>query len=182
MIESAGCAALRLFASLVESHPEAPAVIERRDSSILVTPTVPDGFAVTVFDEGAEAMVAAEGWHAHYDDPEQAAFCAMWLLTPFYRVVHELRLGILAAVWIERYETSGWVGMEAVYYLNPQHPNEWRHGSWRRRYTQQSVLPSPADYDLFAPGVQLRPDGLPVDFHPGNRFEESTSPRALDID
>jgi hypothetical protein len=145
---------------------------------IEIVPTEPDSFTVAIYDEGEDAMIASERWHAHYDDPVQGAWCAFWLLTPFYRVVHEFKGGVLVAVWIERYEESGWVGFEPVYYLNPEDAPSWELSgdeTYGRRYYQQAVLPSPQPYEEIVPGVTLGPDGLPPDSHIGKRIEEGRS-------
>lgn len=145
--------------------------IEQRESSIKVTPLVEDGFPIMVYDEGEEAMIAAERWHTHYDDPLQVAFCALWLLTPFYRVVHEMKGGVLVAAWIERYEETGWEGFEPVYFLNPDHEESWIAApgeTFQRRYFQQAVAAPPGQYDKFCPGAKLDENGLPPDWRHGS--------------
>jgi len=52
------------------------------------------GFEITIYNVGEDAMVSSERWHTHYDDPQQAAFCLWWLLTPYYRIVHELKIAM----------------------------------------------------------------------------------------
>lgn len=145
--------------------------IERRETSIKITPLVEGGFPIMVYDEGAEAMIAAQRWHTHYDDPLQVAFCALWLLTPFYRVVHETKGGVLVAAWIERYEASGWEGFEPVYFLNPDDEPSWvlapgEH--YQRRYFSQAVVPPPKPYREFCPDCSLDDDGLPPDWRHGS--------------
>lgn len=144
--------------------------IERRETSAKIEPMIEGGFPVMVYDEGDETMIAAERWHTHYDDPDQVAFCALWLLTPFYRVVHETKGGVLVAAWIERYEETGWEGFEPVYFLNPEHAESWELAPgehFQRRYKQQAVVPPPAPYSTFCPGAELDEDGLPPDWRHG---------------
>lgn len=169
--------AVRLFEALGADR----VTIERRDSSVALSASGDDGFGATLYDEGDTAMVAAERWHAHYDDPYEAAFCAMWLFTPYYRVVHELRNGVLAAVWIERWEAEGWVAMEPVYYLNPDHAADWEVGEgvlFSRRYAQQDTVRPPKPYAEFSPGVELDADGRPPGFRQGVWLEAVESPLA----
>lgn len=171
-----GSEGIRLTLSVLDQFPEAPLEIERRDTSIQIVPTLPDSYSVTIYDEGDLAMIAAGRWHAHADDAKQAAFCVWWLLTPFYRVVHESKNGVLVAAWIERYESSGWCGFEPVYFLNPEHMESWTIASgevFTRRYSQQGVLPPPGPYDQFCPDADLDSDGLPPDWRHGSWVVEA---------
>lgn len=160
-----GAVSLEIFRHLLDRllDPDL-ASIEVRQGAVVVTPKGPGTFPVTLYDQGEEAMVAAERWHAHYDEPDQAAFAALWLLTPYYRVVHELRGGILAAVWIERWTAEGWDAMEPVYFLNPDYAPDWDpaagHAFHQRSYQQAVALP-PKDYEEIEPGVVLGDDRLP---------------------
>jgi len=165
---------------LLSLYEGSPIEIEKRDSSIKINPLVEDGFPIMVYDEGEETMIAADRWHTHYDDPLQVAFCALWLLTPFYRLVHEMKGGVLVAAWIERYEETGWEGFEPVFFLNPEHGESWDLApgeKYQRRYAQQAVLPPPKPYPEFCPGVVLDEDGLPLGWRHGSWVE--TGERAL---
>lgn len=156
--------AIERLLQIVALFPDAPLTVERRAASVVVTPTIPDSFAVALYDEGGQAMVAAERWHAHEDDPEQAAFAAYWLLTPFYRIVHELKGGVLAAIWVERYEATGWEAADPVFFMNPEHEDDWRPqpgGTYARKVIQQAVLPSLRPYGEVAPGAMLDERGWP---------------------
>ena len=86
-----GSAAIRLCTQLLEMYGDAPLEIERGDASMVVKPADPKGFEITLYSVGEDAMVSAERWHTHYEDPKQAAFCLLWLLTPYYRIAHELK-------------------------------------------------------------------------------------------
>lgn len=172
----AGADAIRLTIGVLEQFPEASLEVERRETSIQIVPTLPESFPVTLYDEGDLAMIAAGRWHTHADDPKQAAFCVWWLLTPFYRVVHESKNGVLVAAWIERYESTGWCGFEPVYFLNPDHAESWIIApgeSFTRRYTQQAVAPPPGPYARFCPDAKLDPDGLPPGWRHGSWVVES---------
>lgn len=173
MSQSVGAKAVAGLIAWASQDPEAPVAIERREASVVVTPTAPETFAVSIYDEGAEAMVGAERWHAHYDDPAQAAFAAIWLLTPYYRIVHELKAGNLIATWLERWEAEGWMPFEPSYYLNPEVDEDWQpiKEGYARRYLQQAVLPPPRPWSEFEPDAPLDESGLPVDSHLGVRTE-----------
>ena len=170
-------AARRLFAHF----PDAPLRIDDRGTSIELTPTGPEGFPVTIYDQGDDAMIAAGRWHTHYDDPEQLAWCALWLFSPFYRLVEEHKGGVLVAIWIERYEATGWEGFEPVFYLNPDDAPSWRaqgDETFVRRYHQQAVIDLPMPYAQFEPDAVLE-DGLPPDFQPGRRVVHDREAWAL---
>lgn len=169
-----GSAGVQKTLDVLSRFDDWPIEIEKRDTSVKITPTLPESFAIMVYDEGEESMIAAERWHTHYDDPGQVAFCALWLLTPFYRVVHETKGGVLVAAWIERYEETGWEGFEPVYFLNPEHAESWELAPgehYQRRYIQQAVLPPPQDYGQLCPGAELDEDGLPPEWRHGSWVE-----------
>ncbi len=157
---------------------------ETSETSLVVRPK--DGFEITIYNVGEDAMVSAERWHTHYEDAEQAAFCLWWLLTPYYRIVHELKGGVLVAAWLERYEEDGWEPMDPVYFLNPESEQDWvaKPGEqYTHRYIQQAVLPPPRPYREFVPNAKLDEDELPVDFHEGTRVAVvamPTGPSLLD--
>lgn len=168
----------RLFA-----NTDAPLRVEDRGSSIELTPTEPETFGVTVYDQGDDAMIAAGRWHAHFDDPTQLAWCALLLLTPFYRLVEEHKGGVLVAIWVERYTASGWQGFEPVFYLNPNDTPSWRpqgEETFARRYHQQWAVDLPMPYDDLEPNADLK-DGLPPDFQSGRRLVYDREPHALGL-
>mgnify|MGYP001200803136 CR=1 FL=1 len=137
--------------------------LETRDASIVIKP-VDGAFSITVFDQGEEVMLAADRWHTHYDDPNDAVYCTLWLLTPYYRLVHELKGGVLVAAWIERYEPDGWQGFEPVYFLNPDHPESWLSEGGEtlaRRTFQQAAIPPPVPYEQMFPNIDLDDNGHP---------------------
>lgn len=169
-----GSACVAATRDLFRRFVDAPIVIEDRDTSVVLHPRIEGGFAVSVYDEGDLGMIASERWHAHYDDPEQIAFCAMWLFTPFYRVVQEFKGGLIAAAWLERYEAEGWSAFEPAYFLNPEQESEWADsaGGWTRRRYQQFVMSPPWPYDQIVPGAKLEA-GLPIGAAFGETVEQS---------
>ena len=174
-----GAACLQAVRDLFGRYPEGIFTLVDRKTAIDVQPIGPDTFPVTVYDENDQAMIAAGRWHTHYDDPMQLAFCVLWLLTPFYRLVEELKGGVLVATWVERYEATGWEGSDPVYFLNPEDEKSWERvgdETFARRYTQQDILPSPRPYREFEPKAVLDAEGYPPDFKHGKRVEIVDSP------
>lgn len=169
-----GAVCLQAMRELFALYPEGHFTLTDRKTALDLVPTDEGTFPVTVYDEGDQAMIAAGRWHTHYDDPMQLAFCALWLMTPFYRLVEELKGGILVATWIERYEATGWEGFEPVYFLNPEDDKSWERvgdETYARRYSQQYTLPPPRPYNEFEPEAILNEEGLPPDFVAGRRVE-----------
>lgn len=153
-----GQAAMAITVELLQETGEGAIAWEQRASSILVKPN--QGFEATLYDQGDELMISAERWHTHFDDPEEAAWCMRWLMTPLTRIVHELKGGILAAVWVERYAENGWEAFDPAYFLNPEYPPDWvlePGQKWYRRTIHQAALPMPVEVD----DVELV-SGLPV--------------------
>src|SRR5690348_7027700 len=133
-----GAKAIDLAAAILGGYGDAGLVVERSESSLVVKPE--GGFEITLYNVADDAMVSAERWHTHYEDSEQAAFCLWWLLTPYYRIVHELKGGVLVAAWLERYEEEGWEPFDPVYFLNPESEQDWvaKPGEqYTHRYIQQ---------------------------------------------
>lgn len=160
-------------------YPKGLFELKDRGAAIDVVPTGEKTFPVTVYDEGDQTMIACGRWHTHYDDPMQLAFCTLWLLTPFYRLVEELKGGVLVATWVERYEGTGWEASDPVFFLNPEDEKSWERvgdETYARRYTQQDVLPTPRPYQEFEPNAVLDERGYPVDFFEGRRVEIVESP------
>lgn len=158
--------------------------LDDRGTSIELTPTEPDTFAVTVYDQGDDAMIAAGRWHAHHDDPEQLAWWTLLLLTPFYRLVEEHKGGVLVAIWVERYEGDGWQGFDPVFYLNPDDAPSWQpkgDETFARRYHQQWVVDLPVPYTDLQPDAVLDDEGLPPDLHLGRRTVYDKAPHALEL-
>ncbi len=173
-------AARRLFAHF----PDAPLQINDRGTSIEFIPTGADTFPVTIYDQGDDAMIAAGRWHTHYDDPDQLAWCVVWLLSPFYRLVEELKGGVLVAIWIERYEATGWEGFEPVFYMNPEDAPSWQakgDETFARRYHGQRVVELPMPYTQFEPEATIDDNGLPPDFHAGKRLVHDHAAQALEL-
>ncbi len=179
MSSNPGRDALDATSQLLGGWDEAPYVLERRDASLKITPTDPETFGITLYDEGDQAMIAAQRWHTHYDDPMQAAFCALWLLTPYYRLVEEFKGGLMVATWIERFTDEGWDGMEPAYFLNPEYPPDWETGPtelYVRRYIQQALIAPPTPFEEIFPSAALDENGLPPGSVIGVSSEESKEP------
>jgi hypothetical protein len=171
MQSAIGAEAINIASSLLAQFPN-DVRIERGENSVLARPEG-GAFEITIYNVGEDAMVSAERWHMHYEDPEQAASCLWWLLTPYYRIVHELKGGVLVAAWLERYEEAGWEPLDPVYFLNPESEQDWvaKPGEqYTHRYIQQAVLPPPRPYHAFVPGAKLDENELPIDFHEGTRI------------
>ena len=183
-MSKAGAEAIERAAQLLGAYENPPLKIEHSESSLLVKPEIEAGFEITIYNVAEDAMVSAERWHTHYEDPLQAAFCLLWLLTPYYRIVHELKGGVLVAAWLERYEEDGWVPIDPVYFLNPESEQDWvaKPGEhYTHRYIQQAVLPPPRPYRYFCPGAKLDESELPPDFHQGSRVEIVDGPAGPDL-
>lgn len=159
----------------------------RTQDSLEIVPEVQGGFSVSIYDESGQALVVANRWHAHYDDPAEAAYCAFWLLTPFYRVVHELKAGVLVATWLERYGAGGWEPLEPVYFLNPEDAPSWTlQGDERfvRAFYTQNAVPLEKSFLEVVPEAKLTEDGLPLGTVLGRTAVESleaVAPTLLDL-
>lgn len=170
---SVGAACLEAAVDLLGRYEDVAVRLKRQGTMLEIAPLAEPGFPVTLFDQGEECMVTADRWHTHYDDPVQAAWCAFWLLTPYYRVVQEIKGGSLVAAWIERYEAGGWNPMDPVYFLNPEHAESWAPEPGEglsHRILQQDAL-RPPDYSSLAPGARLDADGLPEGSRIGSTLE-----------
>jgi len=147
--------------------------------SVRFIPETDPSFPVSVYDLGDEVMVACSRWHTHCETIEEAEACVWWLLTPYARIVHELKGGILAAVWLERFEGSEWFASDPVYFINPEYPPDWRLGPgqiYRRRRYQQAVLPPPIAPEDFCEIALLDEGIFPPDSILGERWEQSKTP------
>lgn len=184
MSATKGAEALEATRRLFAHFPDAPLDIDDRGTSIELKPKGEGTVAVTVYDQGDDTMIAAGRWHTHYDDPEQLAWCALWLLTPFYRLVEEYKGGVLVALWVERYEGDEWIGADPVFYLNPEHRESWEpvgDETFARRYFQQRVVELPMPYTQFDPEAQLDAEGLPPESHFGMRVVQARASEALSL-
>ncbi len=184
MTADSGTQALDILERLLAHFSEAPLEVERRSMSIVVTPKLDETFPVTIYDLGEESMIAAGAWHTHIADPEEAAFCVYWLLTPYYRVVEESKGRLLVATWIERFGEDGWDGSDPVYFINPEHPASWELApdeTFVRRYRCQWLLPSVVSYATIEPNAELDGDELPVPGQSGLWEIEDQSPVGLTL-
>lgn len=140
-----GAQAIEAALALFDTTGTADIEVERRESALRIAPKS-GGFEANLYDQGEECMISAAQWHTHFDDPEEAAWCLRWLMSPQTRIIHELKGGILACVWIERYESGTWEAYDPAYFLNPEYPPDWRLESgqrWFHRTIWQANIPWP---------------------------------------
>ncbi|HRJ27211.1 MAG TPA: hypothetical protein PLO61_06855 [Fimbriimonadaceae bacterium] len=166
---------------LSEDYPDSEFTCEIREDSFIIIPRGEESFEVSVYREGHEVIVAAGRWHAHEDDLEQASACVLWLLGPYYRLIEEYKGSKVIAAWIERFESTGWEMFDPVYFLNPDHPADWKplgDEVFTRRILQQRVI-QPDEYP-FVPPNMLTPEGYPVGSVFGTSVETSNSSKALE--
>lgn len=137
---------------------------DRRGASLILIPKVPDSFSISIYEEAGDVMVAADRWHTHFEDRLQAVACVLWLLTPYYRLVQELKSGVLVATWLEQYSPEGWLPSDPVFFLNPENAEDWgtKNGEqYAHRIVQHAVLDSPRPFDQMFPGAELNEVGYP---------------------
>ncbi len=147
---SVGIQAIEATIALFDLTGRQSVQIEREPGSLRIAPPV-GGFEAKLYDQGEECMISAAQWHSHFDDPEEAAWCIRWLMSPHTRIIHELKGGILACVWVERFEDSDWHAVEPAYFLNPEYPPDWKlepGQRWFHRTICQAVTGWPRDTDL----------------------------------
>ena|ERR1044071_67660 len=82
-------ARFRIKEALAE-HPQI--TLNEADQSISVEAKDESGYDVRLQDDGQVATIYAGPYHEHFEDPDSAAACFIWMLTPAYRVV-EVRKG-----------------------------------------------------------------------------------------
>lgn len=105
--DGVGTAAIRRLSEELDKHPHLK--VQRLEHSIAVLNAEPGVFDVELRDDGREATLYAGGWHAHYDDPKEAAETFMWLLTPETRIVLTKRGEVVIRWNIEWFEEGKWV-------------------------------------------------------------------------
>jgi len=95
-----------------------------------------NGFDVSIRDDLWQATIQAESWHNHFEDPNEAADCFMWLLTPNYRVRTRYRRNSISSVDVQRRESSGeWIGISSFAPLI-----QWPFGSVREEFKSNSLI------------------------------------------
>lgn len=155
-------------------------------SELRINPLVDNSFFVGIdrCDNREGPTTYTDHWHCHTDSGVQAASVAFWLLTPYVRVVSELKHGEPFASWIENYMTESWEPDDCVYYLNPLDEASWilAEGElFERRTVQQSVLQWVNPITAVRPGILLDKSGLPPQSFIGERVEYSAKSRAQPV-
>jgi hypothetical protein len=161
--------------SILARHSNLVTVSEG-DMELCIEPIGPNTFSVLVRDEGREMTVAALRWHTHEGSAEQTVACAMWLLTPFYRITEIERRGAIVAGRLEKFEPPGqWA-------LNSETGLLSSFLGWKRHLVriahQQNVLPGPSGFlKQFAPDA-LDENGFPVG-SPLGRYVLAVKPQVV---
>lgn len=89
-------------------------------TELMLVPQVPDSFPISIqLVAEADIVVTLEPYHEHMSGVEQATSLAMWLLTPYYRVVAMYAAGKLIKTFLELYQDGGWNARPATFFVNP---------------------------------------------------------------
>ncbi len=146
----------KAFARIRETVTDQVEVIEEEDL-LRIEPVTSGGFAVQIHDDVRELTIAAGGWHSHSSDLDEICDCAMWLFTPFYRIVQTKRSGQVVKARLERFEPPGqWEVMEKLGIL---------FGWFGRKTTtvlQQNVFEVPQEFLARFPTGAIGSDGFPL--------------------
>ncbi|MEI7578152.1 MAG: hypothetical protein WCK51_14775 [Armatimonadota bacterium] len=82
---------------------------------LLLVPQVPDSFPISITFAGPEdIVVAVEPWHEHMSSVQLASSLAIWLLTPYYRIVVAYAAGQPIEAHAEVFQDHGWVSRREV--------------------------------------------------------------------
>jgi hypothetical protein len=124
-------------------------------------------FKVWMTDEESELIVwAGEHWHEHFEDPEAAANCLCWLLTPFYRLVEDYEDDTILEAFIERFWQGEWEEMSG----GPVYVERGTQVRANRRVIRQHAVLSPGAVEEL--DEWLDHEGLPPDSELGVREVE----------
>lgn len=145
-------------------------------------------FTVRMTEESGDLIVwAGEHWHEHFDEPEAAANCVCWLLTPFYRVVEDYRDDVILEAFIERFLNGEWQSMSG----DPVYLEMGTQERANRRIIRQHAVLSPGpkkgideylDEDGFPPDSELGAREVAVDHLVGISQEELQAESLFDDD
>lgn len=169
--------AVQIFRYWVDQMDNPPIEMREKPGQFEVIPTIENSFSVGLELANGELIAYNQQWHMHTDDPIEAASVLYWMLTPFTRIVYEMKAGKTWVSWIENYEADGWDACTCVYFLNPVLDESWTLApgqSFERHTLQQDVLRWSRSIDEIRPGVVLNSEGLPVDSFLGDKIEVAT--------
>ena len=126
---------------------------------LLLIPQIPDSFPISISFAGPEdIVVAVEPWHEHMSSVQQATILAIWLLTPYYRVVTSYAAGMPIEAHAEVFQNEGWVSRVEVTLVNSgeelPEPDEIR-------IRHQAVFLD-SNYLRYYPQAELDQAGCPV--------------------
>lgn len=107
------------------------------ERSIKVAAADPNGYDVELTDDGDEVTIWAGPYHTHFDDAEEAAEAFLWMLTPAYRIVENLRGKHMTSARLQREEDGKWVTLGTMGLLVPL------FGRKSQRIHQNRTLPIP---------------------------------------
>jgi hypothetical protein len=129
------------------------------DQELVLVPQVEDSFAIQItFSAPDDIKVSLDPWHEHVSSVEQATNLAIWLLTPYYRVVAMYAGGRAVRTHLEIFRNEGWDDMLGIYFMNPEEglpePDEIR-------IRQQAVFLD-SNFLTYYPQAELDAAGYPV--------------------
>ena len=107
------------------------------ERSVKIAADDPNGFEVELIDDEYELTVVAGPYHTHMYEAEDAANAFLWMLTPAYRVVEELRGKRMRKALLQREENGKWETIGAMGCFGPF------FGWKRQRIYRNRILPVP---------------------------------------
>jgi len=81
--EAVGQQAIEIALELLQSIPGVEYTTQPGELEIKGSP---GGFDVTLIDDGREATISTDVWHDQFDDPQDAAWYAIWLMSERMRI------------------------------------------------------------------------------------------------
>ncbi len=99
--------AVALLRRRLEKHPSIALSAER--GGVSVKPTSAAGFEVSLLEETHETFVFFEGWHEHFESPEEAVNCFLFGLSSRCRIRVQRRGGYAHHWTLESNESGAWV-------------------------------------------------------------------------
>lgn len=128
-------------------------------NQIKLAPQVPDSFPIMLTHAGPEdIIVSVDPWCEHMNSVQQASSLAIWLLTPYYRLVTSFAAGMPVSAHAEVYQNEGWAPRKEVALQNsesePLQPDEIR-------IRHQAVFLD-SNYARYYPNAELDQAGCPM--------------------